>query len=89
MVHAVRDIACVEGGKSCTDHSLLDVHANREQYESSQTIINMNFVHFATTYKVVNNELTKLPENIIPRIFPTYFPNAKGPILAYIVNINF
>ena len=58
---------------------LLDVYANREQYESSQNIINMNFVQFATTYKVVNNELTKLPENIIPRIFPTYSPNPKGP----------
>ncbi len=30
----------------------------------------MNFVQFATTYKVVNSELTKLPENITPRIFP-------------------
>ncbi len=39
----------------------------------------MNFVEFATTYKVVNNELTKLPENVIPRIFPTYSPNPKGP----------
>jgi hypothetical protein len=39
----------------------------------------MNFVQFATTYKVVNNELTKLPENVVPRIFPTYSPNPKGP----------
>ena len=39
----------------------------------------MNFVQFATTYKVVDNELTKLPENVIPRIFPTYSPNPKGP----------
>ncbi|CAB3981143.1 ATP-dependent DNA helicase PIF1 [Paramuricea clavata] len=37
----------------------------------------MNFVQFATTYKVVNNELTALPENIIRRIFPTYSPNPK------------
>ncbi len=41
--------------------------------------MNMNFVEFATTYKVVNNELTKLPENVIPRIFPTYSSNPKGP----------
>ena len=39
----------------------------------------MSFVQFATTYKVVNNELTKLPENVVPRIFPTYSPNPKGP----------
>ena len=38
----------------------------------------MNFVEFATTYKVSNNELTKLPENVISRIFPTYSPNPKG-----------
>ena len=54
------------------------MYANREQYDSSENIKNMNFVQFATTYKVVNNELTKLPENIIPRIFPTYSPNPKG-----------
>ncbi|CAB4002039.1 Hypothetical predicted protein [Paramuricea clavata] len=76
----VRDAASIEESESCTDYSLLDVYANREQYESSQNIINMNFVQFATTYKVVNNnELTKLPENVIPRIFPTYSPNPKGP----------
>ena len=75
----VRDTASIDEGESCTDYSLLDVYANREQYDSSQNIINMNFVQFVTTYNVVNNELTKLPENIIPRIFPTYSPNHKGP----------
>ena len=73
----VRDTT--EEGESCTDYSLLDVYANREQYKSSQNVMNMNFVEFATTYKVSNNELTKLPENVIPRIFPTYSPNPKGP----------
>ena len=43
----------IDEGESCTDYSLLDVYANREQYDSSQNIINMNFVQFATTYKVV------------------------------------
>ena len=83
----VRDTASIDESESCTDYSLLD--ANRKQYESSQNIINMNFVQFATTYKVVNNELTKLPEHIIPRIFPTYSHIQKVQILAYIVNINF
>ena len=55
------------------------MYANRHQYETSDAIMSMNFVQFATTYKVVNNELTKLPENVIPRIFPTYSPNPKGP----------
>ena len=75
----VRDTESIEDGEPCTDYSLLDVYANREQYDSSQEIVNMNFVQFATAYKVVNNELTKLPENVIPRIFPTYSPNPKGP----------
>ena len=56
--HRVRDTASIDKGESCTDYSLLDVYANREQYESSENIISMNFVQFATTYKVVNNKLT-------------------------------
>ena len=75
----VRDISCVEEGEPCTNYSLLDVYANREQYNSSSEVLNMNFFQFATTYNVVNNKLTKLPDNVIPRIFPTYSPNPKGP----------
>ena len=75
----VRDTTSIDEGESCTDYSLLDVYANRYQYDSSNNIMNMNFVQFATTYKLVNNELTKLPENVIPRIFPTYSSNPKGP----------
>ena len=75
----VCDNASIEDGDSCTDNSLLDVYANRQQYDSSHDIMNMNFVQFATKYKVVNNELTKLPENVVPRIFPTYSSNPKGP----------
>ncbi|CAB4010673.1 ATP-dependent DNA helicase PIF1, partial [Paramuricea clavata] len=75
----VRDNVLIEDGDSCTDDSLLDVYANRQQYDSSSDIANMNFVQFATTYKVVNNELVKLPDNVIPRIFPTYSSNPKGP----------
>ena len=86
----VCDTASIDEGELCTDYSLLDVYANREQYASSQDIINMNFVQFATAYKVVNNELTRLPEKIIPRIFPTYSPSPNSPqILAHTVNINF
>ena len=75
----VRDTASIEEGESCTDYSLLDMYAKREQYESSPNVVNMNFLQFATTFKVVNNELTKLPENVIPRIFPIYSSNPKGP----------
>jgi hypothetical protein len=57
---------------------LLDVYANREQYDSSPDILNLNFLQFATKFKLVNGKLTKLPNNIIPRIFPTYSCNPKG-----------
>ena len=77
--HRVHDNVSIGDGDSCTDNSLLDVYANRQQYVSSHAVINMNFVQFATTYNVVNNELKKLPVNIVPRIFPTYSPNPKGP----------
>ena len=62
----VRDTVNIDEGESCTDYSLLDAYgyANREQHKSSENIINMNFVQFAATYEVVNNEPTKLPENI-------------------------
>ncbi len=75
----LRDTVCVEEGESCTDNSLLDVYANRHQYDSSNDMISINFVQFVSKYKVVNNELKNLPENVVPRIFPTYSPNPKGP----------
>ncbi|XP_046856025.1 uncharacterized protein LOC124449122 [Xenia sp. Carnegie-2017] len=68
----------VAEGESCTNRSLLDVYANRHEYDSSQDVLTMNFVQFATTYKVVKDKLAKLPENVVPRIFPTYSPNPKG-----------
>ena len=74
----VCDNATIEDGDSCTDNSLPDVYASREQYDSSHDIImNMNFVEFATKYKVFNSELKKLPGNVVPRIFPTYSYNPK------------
>ena len=70
--------ADVEEGESCTDYSLLDIYATRHEYDSSELVMNMNFVQFATTYKVVNNQLVKQPENVIPRIFPIYSSNPQG-----------
>ena len=54
----------------------------QHQFDSSHAIPNMNFVQFATTYTVVNNELSKLPKNVVPMIFQTYSPNPKGPNLG-------
>ena len=58
--------------QACSDNSLLDIYANREHYDKSPDINMLNFVQFVTKFKLVNNKLTKLPDNVIPRIFPTY-----------------
>ena len=57
---------------TCTDNCLLDVYANREECESSPDIMNMNFIQRSTSFKLFNKKLTKPPDNIVPRIFPTY-----------------
>ena len=63
-----------------TNDSLLDVYAKRAKYvDTIPDIIAINFITFATNYKVVNNKLTAQPKNTVPRIFPTYSPNNKGP----------
>ncbi|XP_028394482.1 uncharacterized protein LOC114518676 [Dendronephthya gigantea] len=64
---------------SCTNNSPLDVYANRQHYDSSPETMNLNFVQFMTKYKVDSENLIKLPDNVIPRIFPTYSSNPKGP----------
>ena len=62
----------------CTDNSLLDADANRDQYDNSSEVLNMNFHEFATKFKIINNKLHRQPHNVVPRIFPTYSPNPKG-----------
>ena len=74
--------AAVEDGVSCTNDSPLNFYANREQPDNSRNIINMNFVEFGTKFKVTNNKLTKLPENVIPRFFPTCSSSPKGTNFA-------
>ena len=39
----------------------------------------LNFISFATKYKLVKNKLSAQPCNTIPRSFPVYSSNAKGP----------
>ena len=71
-----------DSSATCTSNSLLDVYANREQYDSSPHIANLNFTQFATKFKVENGKLTELPANVVPKIFPTYSSNPKGPNFA-------
>ena len=67
-----------DGDNLCTASSLLDVYANRQLYDSSPDVVAMNFIKFATKFKVVNDKLTENPPNVIPRIFPTYSSNPRG-----------
>ena len=65
-----------------TDDSLLDVYAKRAMYaEKIPDIITLNFIAFATKYELVSNKLTAHAQNIVPRIFPVYSSNNKGPNL--------
>lgn len=45
---------------------------------SSSEVMNLNFVEFATRFKVVSGKLTKIPENVITKVFPTYLSNPRG-----------
>ena len=76
------------GNISCTSNSPLDVYANCQHYDSSPETMNLNFVQFTTKYKVDDGNLTKLPDNVIPRIFPTYSSNSKGPNFLIIASIS-
>lgn len=67
-------------GDLATNDSLLDVYATRAKYSQAiPNIMTLNFITFATKYKVVNSPLTTQSDNTIPRIFPVYSSNEKGP----------
>lgn len=57
------------------------VYARRQQYQASakQDLMALNFLEFATSYKFSNGKLINQPDNIIPRVFPTFSSNPKGP----------
>ena len=63
-----------------TTYSLLDVYAEREKYQDTVKcdLRNLNFLHFAIKYKPVNGKLIDQPDNLVPRVFPTYSSNPKS-----------
>ena len=76
-------------GSVTTNHSLLDVYANREKYaETIPNIVMLNFIDFASKYKLVNKKLITQPQNTIPRVSQFFLPIQKAQILAFIVNIS-
>ena len=62
----------------CLKNSLLDFYAYRAEYSTEAGIAELNF-QFETQFKVVNNILLRLPDNTVPRIFPTYSHDPRGP----------
>ena len=74
-----RIITPPQDGELCSSNSLLDVYANRAQYGHEIDTAGFNFVQFATQFKIVNKKLPRLPQNVVPRIFPTYSCNPNGP----------
>ena len=70
-----------QDNETCTTDSFLDVYAKRRNYENSfPDIMNVNFLEFATKYKITKGKLGKRSDSakIVPKIFPTYSPNPKG-----------
>ena len=67
-------------GELITTNSLLDIYATREKHsETIPNIMLLNFIDFATKYKVVNKKLARQPDNIIPKVFPLYSSNPSEP----------
>lgn len=64
-----------------TTDSLLDTCAERDKYQAHLkcNLTNMNFLEFATKYKLVSGKLVTQPKNLIPRVFPTYSSSLKSP----------
>lgn len=57
-----------------TNDSQLDVYANRQKYADS-TIpdrVVLNFIAFASKYRIVNKKLSGKPQNSILRVFPVF-----------------
>ena len=64
-----------------TTDSLLDTYAERDKHQAGLkcNLSNMNFLEFATKYKLVSGKLVTQPKNLIPRVFPTYSSSIKSP----------
>ena len=64
----------------CTEDSLLDQYANRNQYQQQfpdGQFMTLNFLDFTRKYKIVSGRITKRTDNTVLRVFPTYSGNPK------------
>ena len=79
----------LKDGDCVTNDSLLDTYAKRERFSQSfSNILSVNFITFATKYKIVNNKLLNQSDNIVPRTFPVFSSSSSGQILDSIVSTN-
>ena len=70
----------LKDGDCVTNDSLLDTYAKRERFSQSfSNILSVNFITFATKYKIVNNKLLNQSDNIVPRTFPVFSSSSSGP----------
>ena len=60
---------------------VLSLYAQRDKYQVDLkcNLTNINFLKFATKYKLVSGKLVIQPKNLIPRVFPTYSSSIKSP----------
>ena len=63
-----------------TTDSLLDAYAERDKYQGTVAcdLCNLNFLQFAMKYRLVNGKLVDQPDNVVPRVYPTYSSNPKS-----------
>lgn len=67
-----------------TTDSLLDTYAERDKYQADlkRNLTNMNFLEFASKYKLVSGKSVTQPKNLIPGVIPTYSSSIKAPIFG-------
>ena len=76
-------------GNNVKNDSLLDTYAKREKYANTiPDIMALNFIDFATKYKIVNNKLSSQSENMVPRVIQYILPTKMAKILDFIANIS-
>lgn len=70
----------------CTSESMLVTYANRIRFQPCVPhIMVLNFVQFATKYKLVKGKLQQRPSNVVTRIFPTYSSSIQKEAVSVII----
>ena len=69
----------IPGTDSDTRDSLLDLYAKRIVYQVTfPNVTNLNFIDFATKFKIKKGKLETQSPNVVPRVVPCYSSHTKG-----------